>query len=67
MRQEDWVSSNTSNTQAAGRNAGKERRDLSESKRIEAIRMGAKEVTAREIVRIQQAKHQAQNAEEQTP
>ena len=32
-----------------------------------AIQMGAKEVTAREIVRIQQAKHQAQNAEEQTP
>ena len=39
----------------------KEHLDLSESKRIEAIRMGAKEVTAREIVRIQQAKHQAQN------
>ena len=45
----------------------KEHLDLSESKRIEAIRMGAKEVTAREIVRIQQAKRQAQNAEEQTP
>ena len=45
----------------------KEHLDLSESKRIEAIRMGAKEVTAREIVRIQQAKHQAQNTEEETP
>ena len=45
----------------------KEHLDLSESKRREAIRMGAKEVTAREIVRIQQAKHQVQDAEEQTP
>ena len=45
----------------------KEHLDLSESKRIEAIRMGAKEVTAREIVRIQQAKHQVQDTEEQTP
>ena len=41
----------------------KEHLDLSESKRREAIWMGAKEVTAREIVRIQQTKRYVQNEE----